>query len=596
MSRSRFGRKGLMLPRALLICGVLAAACGGFVGQTALGEWPPADAPKVAADGTRDGNASDDGDLGARLDRAIVRHSLGTTWGAVLVVRNGEVVLAKGYGVADERLRPIDASTLFDVGSISKMFTAAAVLKLQSRGVLSVDDPVSKFYPELPEIASRVTLRHLIAHVSGIDDRVAIQALNFENRDEAVRLAFASKFRGEVGKEFAYCNAGYVVLAAVIEKATGKKFEDVVRDEVFVPAGMMSTGFLDGVGLDETLQTARVIDGRARSGRTVRTTLFAGSVEPWAWGLRGAGGVVTCLNDLMKWRAAVMGESAAFTAEERRAMFTPMAADDVFVPYGFGWFLETTQRGTAIWSHGGSTRGYRADLRVYPEENACIVVLMNESGNPREIAEILAGEMFGTESPRTVLHTSALAFNEHLLAQPDNVRVEVETLDTGARTDRRVMAMSIFSVENAKIATLELTLGAARGVEASMRRWLKSRSKPDDAVERGRPGVTPNVGRDAVDKETGSAVAGSSAFVGMGVYGNITPSADSAVTLPDGMMIEVRPEYRGVREDGTMLRDPRITIVVVDEERGFWPVILQLDDAAAFKLAAELKASIDAKE
>lgn len=576
---------GALAARRLVVWCVLLIGAAGLVAERIAEAAPVQAVPGEVAGG---------GDLGARLDRAIVRQSLGTTWGAVLVVRDGAVVLAKGYGVADERLRAIDASTLFDVGSIAKMFTAAAVLKLQSRGVLSVDDPVSKFYPELPEIASRVTLRHLIGHTSGMDDRQALQALNFEDRDEAVRLAFASKFRGEVGKEFAYCNAGYVVLAAVIEKATGKRFEDVVRDDVFAAAGMKSTGFLDGVGLDETLQTARVIEGRG--GRAARTTLFAGAVEPWAWGLRGAGGVVTCLNDLVKWHAAVTGASGAFTAEERRLMFTPMA-DGADVPYGFGWFVSTTQRGTAIWSHGGSTRGYTAELRVYPEEGTCVAVLTNAAGNPRAIAEILAGEIFGSESPRTILHTGALAFNEHLVAQPDNVRVEVVRLDAGARGDRRVMAVSMFSAENAKIVTVELTLGAAKGVEASMRQWLKNRSRPEDAAgARGRPGVAPNAGQRAVDKEAGSAVAGSSAFVGMGVYGDIAPNADGSVTLPDGMMIDVRPEYRGARADGTTVRDPRITVVVVDDDRGFWPVILQLDDAAAFRLAEELKASIDAEK
>src|SRR5690606_37670464 len=232
-----------------------------------------------------------------RLDAAVGRHTLGQFWGAALVARDGEVLLARGYGYANDDLDPITGQTLFDIGSISKMFTAAAILALQDQGTLSTDDTIAKFFPEAGPGAADITIHHLLTHTSGRSDgRGAIQPLNFADRDEAVRRFCASAAAGPAGERFEYCNGGYIVLAAILEQASGRSYEQAVRELVLAPAGMIRSGFLDGAGLDPAHQTLRVT-GPPHAAR--RGLLLDKAVEPWAWGLRGAGGLVTCLDDLL---------------------------------------------------------------------------------------------------------------------------------------------------------------------------------------------------------------------------------------------------------------------------------------------------------
>jgi CubicO group peptidase (beta-lactamase class C family) len=246
-------------------------------------------------------------DIGVRLDTAVRRAGLGQFWGAVLVARDGEVLLSRGYGYATEDLDPIRSDSLFDVGSITKMFTAAAVLKLQQNGALDVQDTLAAHFPEVGPAARQITIHHLLTHTSGKSDTAgAIQDLSFDDRDEAVRRFVASPPSRPPGEAFEYCNGGYVVLAAIIEQVSGQAYESCLRELVLQPAGMPGSGFLDGEGLDPTLQTMRVCDTRGGSGR--RGLLLDKRVEPWAWGLRGAGGLVTSLDDLLAFDAAIRAE------------------------------------------------------------------------------------------------------------------------------------------------------------------------------------------------------------------------------------------------------------------------------------------------
>lgn len=200
------------------------------------------------------------GQTAADLDRAVLRAELGRFWGAVLVQRKGEVLLAKGYGYANEQLEPIAPDSLFDVGSVSKMFTAAAILRLEQEGKLSLSDPLSTFFPEAPPSAKDITLLHLLSHTSGKSDREgAIQPLNFQDRDRAVELFLRSRSAHKPGDAFEYCNGGYVVLAAVIEVVSGQPFEQAMRRLVLSPAKMDRSGYLDGEGLNPARQTTRLI-------------------------------------------------------------------------------------------------------------------------------------------------------------------------------------------------------------------------------------------------------------------------------------------------------------------------------------------------
>jgi CubicO group peptidase (beta-lactamase class C family) len=524
-----------------------------------------------------------DADLGARVDQAILRHGLGQFWGGVLVAKDGKAVLAKGYGLANDELRPIDADTLFDIGSVAKQFTAAAVLRLEQAGKLSTADPVSKYYPDLPEIASKVTLAHLLSHTSGMNDEVAIQGLGFPDRDEAVRLAMTSRFKGAPGAGFDYCNAGYIVLAAIIEKATGKKYEQVVREELFVPAGMKSSGFLDGEGLDPARQTARVIEGRGP--KPIRTTLFAGGVEPWAWGLRGAGGALTTLNDLVKWERALAGDTV-LTAESKKKLWTPGLSN-----YGMGWFIETTARGTRRVQHTGGTRGFVSLLEIFPDEGLVIAVLTNTSGNPFEIEKLVSEQVFPGESSAVAakLLLSKLTLSQYRACDAEEGVSFGVTHGVEGKARRTTLTVKIGENAAAEIA---MSPGVAKKLASQIAGFAAGRPK---GVSRGTsvrdvpgasPGSTPSGNPPAGGPQ--EAAAGIPTHPGLVIATLPYTPVEGVVTLPSTVEWTVMPEYHGGDEQGNTYVDKRITVVLIDEEAGFWPLILRLDTATAEKLVEEL--------
>lgn len=488
-------------------------------------------------------------DLGRTLHEAVLRDTLGQFWGAALVAKDGRVLLAEGYGLEGESLRPITADSLFDLASVSKQFTAAAILRLEMQGKLSTADPVSVHLPNAGEAADRITLHHLLTHTSGISDRDALQRLDFADRDEAVRLFFASPAAAPPGAEFEYCNAGYIVLAAVIESVTGRPFQQHLREEIFLPAGMADTAFIDGEGLDPARQTARIVGPWHAPAR--RGELFQ---EPWGWGLRGAGGVVSTLNDLVKWDRALAGETLLDAAAKEK-LHTPALGG-----YACGWMVSETDRGTRKATHAGGTRGYRCILTRYPDEGVLIAVITNESGDPGRIEQLLTDVLFPRPRLEAALSIVGLGLDKHGVALLENAT----RWNVAADPDGRIALTLEHTDARTTPARIVLPPTAARGLAAQ----LAAVAARADA--RGRGAMT--------------------VMLGTAPY---TPDADGAIHLPDDLDWMVMPGYVGVHQDGTRITDPRPTLVLADAERGFWPLIVRMDPALAADLAAQLNAAAE---
>ncbi len=484
------------------------------------------------------------------VDAAVMRHSLGQFWGGVVVGKGGKVVFAKGYGVADEKLTPIAADTLFDIGSISKQFTAAGILRLEMDGKLAIDDRVSKFFPDLggeaDARAGAISLRHLLTHTSGMTDQRAIQRLDFADRDEAVRKAFEAQPSGAVGEKFEYSNAGYVVLAAVIEKASGRGFEEYMRAEVFKRAGLSSTGFLDGIGLDPAKQTLRVIG--ARGGRERRAPLFTSPVgEPWAWGLKGAGGVLTTMEDLVRWDAALRNDSV-LNAAARQQLFTREQAN-----YALGWFVESMPSGGTRIQHGGSTRGFRAQLSRYIEDDVVIAVLTNESSDLQGIEKAVTKVVL--RAPATIeleMHIGALPMNKYKA-------VDIQDgLTCKADLDGDRVTISVLQADKT-IAVVRVTKEAAR------------------ALSRDLVPFTPKL--DAGEASCGVMLATMP----------YPADAGGVIRLSSDLKWNVMKQYSGMDPETRQTTvDRRTTLVIVDEEKGFWPLILKMNVSAAGDLLNQL--------
>ena len=255
------------------------------------------------------------GDLGRKLDEYLSRlEALGYS-GGLAVVKGGETVLLKGYGQADrEGGVPMRPDSVFNLGSITKPFTAAAILRLQELGKLKTSDPIARFFDGVPEDKAGITLEHLLTHSSGLESDFSPTDYEPTTREEYVRRALASKLLFAPGQGYEYANAGYSLLAAVVEKATGKDYETALGELVLKPAGMTETGYKA-----PRWAKARIAHGY-RDGEDWGTIL--GRIqEPGApyWALRGNGGLHTTLADMVRWNARPAGQTPSSPRPRARA-------------------------------------------------------------------------------------------------------------------------------------------------------------------------------------------------------------------------------------------------------------------------------------
>ena len=310
--------------------------------------------------------------LGARMDDYLTRLSGYGYSGATLVAKDGRILLRKGYGFANDNARvPVTASTVFDIGSLAKPFTAAAVLLMEKRGLLSLDDPIAKHLDGVPENKREITVRQLLAHTSGLDTEFPYEHPSGEDyeevdRDEAVRRILAMPLVDRPGAGWKYSNPGYVLAAAIVERVGGRPFRTFLRTELFQPAGMRSTGFW-GSGLPEVPD-----DRLARSYDEAGETADLRKRSSTTWFDLGGGEIVSTVDDLYAWMEALRS-GRILPREVCTAMWTPAAPGG---KYGLGWFIETAG-GTLRIHHGGDYNGFGAELAYYPDAHLVMVNLAN---------------------------------------------------------------------------------------------------------------------------------------------------------------------------------------------------------------------------
>jgi CubicO group peptidase (beta-lactamase class C family) len=310
------------------------------------------------------------GELGEKIDNYLTRLNGFGYSGAMLVVRNGQTVLRKGYGWADTEARiPITPETVFDIGSLSKTFTATAVLKLQLAGKLNVNDPLVNYLPNAPSDKANITIHQLLSHTSGLAREIpaSFSPLPEEiTRTEAIQRIFKTKLEFEPGARYQYSDCGYILLAAVIELAAKEPYTDFVRKNLFLPAGMHSTGFWGNLapGVPHRF-FARGYDELGEIGNPLK---WSGTT----WVERGDGAILSTLADLYKWHLALV-TNRIIPADVRTKMQTPVQSE-----YGYGWFIQKSARGTTIIQHGGDTPGgFGAQLWWFKDENTIVISLCN---------------------------------------------------------------------------------------------------------------------------------------------------------------------------------------------------------------------------
>lgn len=312
----------------------------------------------------------------------------GQFMGSALVARGGQVLLDQGYGLADVNSnQPNTPQTKFRIGSLTKMFTAAAVLRLQEQGLLSVQDPASRFVPEYPG-GEAITIHQLLTHTSGVPEYTERQDLAQVSQTAISLDDLIATFSGgqpmfQPGSQYHYVDSGYVLLTKILEVASGQPYETLIETQILNPAGMTSSGY-------DWLDAA--LAGTARGYRLTPGGAQAAPVTHPSWP-SGAGGLYSTSQDLYRWSRALSGDTVLSVAS-REAMFSPWTVAQDGYSYGYGWHLGDTV-GRPSQAHAGSIFGFNSYILRFPQEDAVIIVLSNGTqGPPRAVAEQLASILF----------------------------------------------------------------------------------------------------------------------------------------------------------------------------------------------------------
>ncbi len=333
----------------------------------------------------------------AAVDALFARWTPSTPGCAVGVGADGAPVLERGYGMADlEHDEANSANTVFEAGSVSKQFTAAAVLLLARDGKLRLDDPVRKYIPELPDYGVPLTIRHMLTHTSGLRDWGEVAGIAGWPRGSRVHthahvLDIVSRQKSlnfTPGSNWSYSNTGYNLAAIIVARVSGKSFAEFSRERIFAPLGMTHTSWRD----DYT----RIVKHRAIAYEQGAD----GYHEDMPFeNVHGNGGLLTTVGDLLRWNenfvSPVVGDKAFIAEEQTPGRFNDGREHE----YALGLYVRP-YRGVPEVGHSGSTAGYRAYLARYPNQHLSVAVLCN-AGNANatqyahSIAELYLGSALG---------------------------------------------------------------------------------------------------------------------------------------------------------------------------------------------------------
>lgn len=309
--------------------------------------------------------------------------------GTVMVEQKGKVQYAKAFGYRDyNSMTPNDTSTIFELASVSKQFTAMIIMMLQEEGKIRYEDPVTKYYVDFPY--KGITIRHLLTHTSGLPDYQKVMSEHWDkslvagNPDILNYLKlYRPPIRFQPGEKYEYSNTGYVVLASIAELASGQDFVQLCRDKIFKPLKMTATDIRtneDKSRLPNLAVGHKFIEER---GTYVRADSFPESNYIFWLGYRkGPGRVSSTINDLVKWDQA-LAEEKLVSEKTLELAYTPAELNDHSkVGYGYGWEIRQDQRsGRVVW-HTGSNPGYNTVIIRYLDVPVTIIVLSNQE-HPR---------------------------------------------------------------------------------------------------------------------------------------------------------------------------------------------------------------------
>lgn len=315
------------------------------------------------------------GGIGAKLDELLTRYAMYGFSGTVLIVKNNQVLISKGYGLADvERGKANTVNTLFDVGSIAKTFTATAILQLEMQGKLKTDDSINKYLGEFPKDKASITIHHLLTHTAGLNlDARDAGITPTDSREEFLQKVKDAPLLSAPGNNYNYSNLGYGLLAIIIEKVSGQDWRIYLKKHLLKPAGLSHTMIYGDAFPQGSL--ARGYTGTPEEDLKPEEHLQQDRQDSYLWGkyVTGSVGVVTTTGELYKWWRALHSKRI-LSEHARRKMFTIQAVNQ-----GYGWNIRATENETTRIHRGGQRGGFQSMLAYYPKEDAVLIFALNKN-------------------------------------------------------------------------------------------------------------------------------------------------------------------------------------------------------------------------
>jgi CubicO group peptidase (beta-lactamase class C family) len=311
--------------------------------------------------------------------------------GSILVGQHGNILFSQGYGLADRGQKiPNTPQTRFRIASITKQFTAMAILILDSQNKLRVNEPICKYFDDCPSAWEKITIEHLILHTSGIHDFVGETRYQDPAAIPTDPEKIIAGFRDlpldfQPGEQWSYSNTGYVLLGYVIEKVSGQSYEAFLQQSIFMPLGMKNSGF------------AHNADGLAVGYKNAYAQIYDQEIDRFF--LYSQGGLYSTTEDLYRWGQA-LSSNALLSVEYMDKMFAPSAKIPMAmtggkeVAYGYGWIIWKENGRSSVW-HNGDLPGFTSIITMYPKEQVTIIVLCNETKAVDVIHSLIAKVLFG---------------------------------------------------------------------------------------------------------------------------------------------------------------------------------------------------------
>ncbi|RPI99711.1 MAG: class A beta-lactamase-related serine hydrolase, partial [Candidatus Aminicenantes bacterium] len=292
--------------------------------------------------------------------------------GVVLVAKGDAPLFAEGFGLADrERGLRWTPATVSTVGSITKQFTGAAILKLEEDGKLGVSDPISKYFDGVPADKSAITLHHLLSHSSGLTDPEDLGDWDPIPLADFVRQVLAKPLLFAPGRGYEYSNANFSLLGAIVEKLSGLGYEAFLRERLLAPNGIYETGYVLPQWGDGRM--AQGYRGGALWGTVLGRPMIA---DGPAWPLRANGGIHSTVYDMLRWARALLA-GRVLSAESMKKYWAPHVSEGGDSFYGYGWVIAKAPDGTKIVTHNGGNGIFFADMAIVPDAGLVVFLMTN---------------------------------------------------------------------------------------------------------------------------------------------------------------------------------------------------------------------------